>query len=73
MTMSWLADRNATTTAASAVIHGSTSGSVKPSHRIASASAAWITSAQPRRRPSRVVIPGNGSRSMTGAHRNLKL
>ena len=73
MTMSWLADRKATTIAASTVIHGSMSGSVKPSQRIASASAAWITSAQPRRRPSRVVIPGSGSRSMTGAHRNLKL
>src|SRR5215470_15955723 len=55
MTMSWLADRNATTTAASAVGHGLATGSVRPSTRMATASAACNVSAQPRRRPRRVV------------------
>jgi hypothetical protein len=73
MTMSWLADRNATMTATNAAVHGLTPGSVKPSPRIASASASWITNAQPRRRPSLVVTPGSGRRSISGAQRNLKL
>ena len=73
MTMSWLADRKATTTAASAVTPGSDRGSVKPSARIASASAGWIANAQPRRRPRRAVRIGIGNRSIAGDHRNLRL
>ena len=73
MTMSWLADRKATTTAAIAVAAGSDRGSVRPSARIASASAGWIAYAQPRRRPRRLVTNGIGTRSMTGDHRNFTL
>jgi hypothetical protein len=71
--MSWLADRNATMTAASAVAPGSNLGSVRPSARIASASGGWIANAQPRRRPRRAVRSGIGNRSMTGDHRNFML
>ena len=74
MTMSWLADRNATTTAASAVApridqrigNAERTGSPAPAPP-------GSANAQPRRRPSRAVIPGSGSRSISGAHRNLKL
>ena len=73
MTMSWLADKNATATAASAVMPGADLGSVSPSARIASASAGWIAKAQPRRRPSRRVRIGTGNRSISGDHRNFRL
>ena len=73
MTMSWLADKKATTTAATAVTPGSAFGSVRPSARIASASAGWIAKAQPRRRPRRAVRNGFGSRSIAGDYRNLRL
>ena len=69
MTMSWLAERKATTTAASAVHQGSTAGSVKPMARMASASATWMMIAQPRRRPRK----GGRIWSSSGAQRNLKL
>ncbi len=73
MTMSWLADRKATTTAAIAVAAGSLRGSVRPIARIAKASGTWIASAQLRRRPSRAVKNGIGSRSISGDHRNFRL
>ena len=73
MTMSWLADRKATTTAHSAIRPGSVRGSVRPSARIAAASSACSVSAQPRRRPKARVIHGSGRRSMNGDHTNLKL
>src|SRR5215831_10746434 len=73
MTMSWLADKKATTTAASAVAAGSDRGSVMPSARIASASPGWIANAQPRRRPRRLVTNGIGMRSMIGDHKNFTL
>ncbi len=73
MTMSWLADRKATTTAAKAVPTGSVFGSVIPSASIAAPSRNWIVSAQLRRRPSRRVRTGIGNRSISGDHRNLRL
>ena len=69
--MSWLAEANATSTASSATVHGSAAGSPCPIARIAATSAIWVASAQPRRRPSARVSHGSGSRSTTGAHRNL--
>lgn len=39
----------------------------------ASASGSWIARAQLRRRPSRAVTMGIGSRSISGDHRNLGL
>ena len=73
MTMSWLADRKATMTAAIAVAAGSLRGSVMPIARIAKANGIWIANAQPRRRPSRAVRNGIGRRSISGDHRNFRL
>ena len=73
MTTSWLADRNATATAASATRPGETSGSQNAIAISANASSAWIASAQLRRRPSARVSTGIGTRSITGAQRNFRL
>ena len=52
MTMSCVAEAVATTTAASATIHGATSGFWKPRKTIAAMSRSWDSTSQPRRWPS---------------------
>ena len=71
MTMSWLAEQKATMTANRAVHHNSVTGFVDPSASSASAKQAWVTSAQPRRRPHRRVTTGRRSRSISGAQANF--
>ncbi|BBK33882.1 hypothetical protein STHU_45160 [Allostella humosa] len=73
MTMSWVADRKATASAAMAVSAGSTAGSVRPSRAMAAMRAAWTASVQPRRRPKRPVRTGRGRLSTSGAQRNFRL
>ena len=57
MTMSWLAEKNATSTAMSAVQNGAVMGSVRLSPTRLAATPAWNSNAQDRRRPSAAVRP----------------
>ena len=71
--MSWLAEKNATSTPNSAIISGLPSGSVVPSPIRVTISASWVATIQPRRRPNHRVSGGSGSRSMTGAQANFSV
>ena len=62
ITMSWLAERNATSAAAAMEITGGRRlGWTAPARPRRSASAGWIASSQPRRRPRRRSGPGGGA------------
>ena len=73
MTMSWLADRKATTKAIAAIKGRFSRGSPVPRMAIDSASRHWIASIQPRRRPSQRVSSGSESWSINGDHRNFSV
>ena len=61
MTMSWLAEQNATASAHAAVAMTWWAGSVEPRPRIATMSAAWVTNAHDLRRPNHRVSNGIGT------------
>jgi hypothetical protein len=67
--MSWLADRNATSSASAPISPRLTFGSHQPSASVTAMRGIWIERPQPRRRPIGI---GGGSRSISGDHRNLK-
>jgi hypothetical protein len=71
--MSWLADMNATSSAMTAVALRLVAGSVAARPRIARISPTWLSSSQPRRRPSSRVSQGSGTRSIKGAQTNFKV
>ncbi len=73
MTMSWLAELKATSTAKKAVSAGAAAGSLVPSSTRLAASASWVTIAQPRRRPRRPSGPGRRIWSISGAQTNFRL
>ena len=60
-TTSWLADRNATTTAAATSAPGRAAGSASASATQASASNGWISRSQPRRCPKRCSPSGGAT------------
>ena len=68
ITISWLADRNATRTAKAAIRGKLCFGLHNPRPRIAPIRRIWMVIPQPRRRPNG---SGGGTRSISGAHRNL--
>ena len=69
MTTSCDAETKATATASSANSRIDADGLVAASAHSAAASASWVSTSQPRRRPSQ----GRSKRSISGAHRNLKV
>ncbi len=69
MTTSCDADTKATSTASSAKLRVAAVGEVSAIHSSAPPSASWVSTSQPRRRPSQ----GGSKRSISGAHRNLKV
>ena len=69
MTMSSEADRNATSTAITANSTVLCAGDTAAIHISTPAMASWISTIQPRRRPRN----GSSKRSISGAHRNLKV
>ena len=71
MTMSWLAEQNATMSASAAVASGSAAGSIEPSATMARMSAACVVTSQLRRRPMSRLSTGTRTASITGAHRNF--
>jgi hypothetical protein len=71
--MSWLAEKNATASAQTAVAKGAEAGSLRPMPAIDTASPSWVARAQPRRRPRRRVRSGIGAWSIAGAHTNFQL
>jgi len=73
MAMSWVAEQKATAKASRAVAVGALAGSLPPSSTMASTSAPWVASIQPRRRPKRRVSHGSGTRSTSGAQRNFSV
>ena len=74
MTMSWVAEVAATTSAAIATTSGETeNGSHRPSKTIAAMSTICENTSQPRRRPSAPENSGASSASTTGAHKNLSV
>jgi hypothetical protein len=70
MTMSWLAEKNATLNATAAVMIAFLSGCVSASAAQARASSGCTTSSQKRRRPIPPAQRG-GVRSNSGDHRNF--
>src|SRR4029450_13366736 len=71
MTISWLAEKKATATAAAATVSGASVGSVMPMMRMATARHAWSSSRQPPRaarapRPPRAR--GRSQRRIGHAH-----
>ena len=66
-TMSWLAEKNATTAARYAIAQMSSFGCSSPKTGIAMSSSTCVASIQPRRRPN----IGRPKRSMSGDHRNF--
>src|SRR6185295_5291149 len=71
MTISCVAEQNATKMAHKAVVHGSTPGCVEPNAKIATISPICAATIQPRRLPNVRVRIGNGMRSTSGAQRNF--
>ncbi len=67
--MSCEADRKATSTARPASAHSAACGGQNAMAAIDAASPACVSTSQPRRRP----ISGGVKRSISGAHRNLKM
>jgi len=67
--MSCDADKNATSTASPASAQSAACGGVKAMAAIDATSPACVSTSQPRRRP----INGGVKRSISGAHRNLKM
>ena len=73
-TTSWLAERNTSSVASTESVTRLPPAAFGPVAAIATstiANSAWVSSSQPRRRPS--VRPNTAQRSMAGAHRNLKV
>ena len=73
MTMSCVADANATASATVANTPMACEGSVLAMTRRAQAIATWASSIQLRRRPMSRVSTGTGSESMNGAQTNFRL
>ncbi len=71
ITMSWLADRNATRAAAAMAPAGAATGLDSASATAARANSGWIVASQPRRRPSARNGPGGATWSSIGAQRNF--
>ena len=69
--MSWVAEEKATTTANTASHHRSARGSQNDMASRPSPMPVWASSIHERRRPSRRVRKGSGTRSTTGDHTNL--
>ncbi len=69
MTTSCEAETKATSTASSAKTRIESVGDVAASANSTPASASWVSTSQPRRRPSQ----GSSKRSISGAQRNLKV
>ena len=71
MTVSCMAEANATARARTAVAPRSPTGLVEPSPARVTISSSWAPSAQPRLRPNRLLNIGSGRRSTNGAKMNF--
>ncbi len=71
MTMSCVAEANATISAPTPTASGAVTGSRVPSQTIVAIRASCVATSQARRRPSRADSQGMCSASTIGAHRNL--
>ncbi len=71
ITMSWVADAVATSSAPSATSPGADAGSVRPRNTIATISSTCENTSQPRRRPSKRDSTGTSSASTSGAQMNF--
>ncbi len=73
MTISWLAETNATSTAPATTSGSDLAGSLNPSRTIAAISNSCVKTSQPRRRPNRRDRNGTSRASISGAQMNLKV
>jgi hypothetical protein len=71
ITMSWVAEAVATSSAPSATSQGEAAGSQNAKNAMAAISSSCENTSQPRRRPSSGESSGTSSASTIGAHRNL--
>jgi hypothetical protein len=71
ITMSWVADAVATRSAPRATSPGATAGSAIPRKAIAAINTSWVSTSQPRRRPSIRDSTGTSTASTRGAHKNF--